>query len=72
MVCGRRWGREEEEEERRKKSGRRRRKCIKSQFYEYYYQDIGTVLRSVNSYTDDMWVYHKRAHMSVNGGERGA
>ena len=25
---------------------------------------------SVNSYTDDMWVYHKRAHMSVNGGQR--
>ena len=29
-----------------------------------------TILRSVNSYTDDMWVYHKRAHMSVNGGQR--
>ena len=29
-----------------------------------------TVLRSVNSYTDDMWIYHKRAHMSVNGGQR--
>ena len=29
-----------------------------------------TVLRSVNSYTDDMWVYHNRAHMSVNGGQR--
>ena len=27
------------------------------------------VLRSVNSYTDDMWVYLKRAHMLVNGGE---
>ena len=23
-----------------------------------------------NSYTDDMWVYHKRDHMSVNGGQR--
>ena len=31
-----------------------------------------TVLRSVNSYTDDMWVYHKRAHMSVNGGQKRA
>ena len=29
-----------------------------------------TVLRSVNSYTDDMWVYHNRAHMSFNGGQR--
>ena len=31
-----------------------------------------TVLRIVNSYTDDMWVYHKRAHMSVNGGQKRA
>ena len=31
-----------------------------------------TILRSVNSYTDDMWVYHKRAHMSVNGGQKRA
>ena len=23
-----------------------------------------------NSYTDDKWVYHNRAHMSVNGGHR--
>ena len=29
-----------------------------------------TVLRNVNSYTVDMWVYHNRAHMSVNGGQR--
>ena len=28
-----------------------------------------TVLRSVNSYADDMWVYLKRANMSVNGRE---
>ena len=29
-----------------------------------------TIFWSLNSYTDDMWVYLKRAHMSVNGGER--
>ena len=63
MVCGRRCGREEEEEW---KTGKK----VHSISILLVLLPGYTVLRSVNSYTDDMWVYHKRAHMSVNGGQR--
>ena len=63
-TMGKRGGRrrEEEEEERRKKVHQISILLVLLPGY--------TVLQSVNSYTDDMWVYHKRAHMSVNGGQR--
>ena len=80
-MYGRRWGREEEEEERRKKSGRRGReeeeewktgKKVHSISILLVLLPGYTVLRSVNSYTNEMWVYDKRAHMSVNGGQKRA
>ena len=65
MVCGRRWGREEEEEW---KTGKKVHQIsILLVLLPGY-----TVLRSVNSYIDDMLVYHERAHMSVNGGQKHA
>ena len=83
-TMGKRGGRrrEEEEEERRKKKrgGRRREEEEEEEWKTGKKVDSisillvllpgYTVLRSVNSYTDDMWVYHNRAHMSVNGGQR--
>ena len=63
MVCGRPWGREEEEEW---KMGKK----VHSISILLVLLPGHIVLQSVNSYVDDMWVYLKRDHMSVNGGER--
>ena len=68
MVCG-----DDREERRKKKRGGRRVEDGEESALNLNLLVLlpgYTVLRSVNSYTDDMWVYHKRAHMSVNGGQR--
>ena len=76
-VSGGKWCAANDGEERRKKKrgGRRREEEEEWKTGKKVHQISillllpgYTVLRSVNSYTDDMWVYHKRAHMSVNKG----
>ena len=64
-TMGKRGGRRREEEEEWKAGKKVHSISILLVLLQGY-----TVLRSVNSYADDMWVYLKRAHMSVNGGER--